>query len=233
MNTLIIDDNIIARTTVKQLANRVADISIIAECTDALEAYSLILKHQIDLLLLDIEMPGMTGLELIQNLGNNCPVIIFVTSKKQYAVEAFDLHVADYVLKPINVARFLQAVDKARKILESKREVERLKEDQFLFIRDSYNIRRVELDNILFAEAMGDYVKLHTTEKILSVHSTLKSVEERLPAFRFIRVHRSYLVAIDKIDAIEEGGKVLVINGKLVPIADAYRSLLNKRMNIL
>jgi DNA-binding LytR/AlgR family response regulator len=111
MNCLIVDDNKIARATMKQLASQVKDISIAAECSNALEAYNLLQELTVDLLLLDIEMPGMTGHELTKNLGRQSPVIIFTTSKKEYAAEAFELNVADYIVKPVMPARFLQAID--------------------------------------------------------------------------------------------------------------------------
>ena len=115
--------------------------------------------------------------------------------------------------------------------MQSKNEEVKLDADEFIFIRDSNIVRRLKLDDILFAEAMGDYVKLHTVQKFYAIHTTLKSVEERLPVSDFLRVHRSYLVAIAKIDTIQDG--CLIINGKPVPVADAYRATLNKRMNIL
>jgi DNA-binding LytR/AlgR family response regulator len=176
-------------------------------------------------------MSGMSGIELSKNLRNKRPVIIFITSKKEYAVDAFDLNVADYIVKPLTSNRFLQAIDKAREILESNREEVKMKEDEFIFIRDSNIIRRLKLDKILYAAAMGDYVKLYTPEKFYAIHTTLKAVEERLPASSFLRVHRSYLVAINKIDSMESG--VLTVNGKPLPVADAYRNILNKRMNII
>jgi len=231
MNILIVDDNKIARTTLKQMASQVKDISFAGECANAMEAYNLLLEQPVDLLLLDIEMPGMTGLELTKNLGAKGPVIIFTTSKKEYAAEAFELNVADYIVKPVTPARFIQAVDKAREVLQSRLEDYKISNDEFLFIRDSNIVRKLKLDDILFAEAMGDYVKLHTFQKFFAIHTTLKAVEERLPASKFLRVHRSYIVAISKIDTIQDG--TLVINGKPVPVADAYRSSLNKRMNIL
>jgi DNA-binding LytR/AlgR family response regulator len=231
MNALIIDDNEMARMTLKQLAGRVDDLTIVAECSSAFEAYNLLQTEPVDVLLLDIEMPGMSGLELTKNLVNKRPVIIFITSKKEYAADAFDLNVADYIIKPVSGSRFIQAIDKAREILDSDKEVVKLKEDEFVFIRDSNIVRRLKLDDILFAEAMGDYVKLYTLEKFYAIHATLKTVEERLPASRFLRVHRSYLVAINKIDSMEGG--VLIINRKPLPVADAYRSVLNKRMNII
>ncbi|MCC6287546.1 MAG: response regulator transcription factor [Chitinophagaceae bacterium] len=231
MKVLIVDDNKIARTTMKQLASQVKDIVVTGDFANAIDAYSFLKEKPADLLLLDIEMPGMTGLELTKNLDNNRPVIIFTTSKKDYAVEAFELNVADYIVKPVTPARFIQAIEKAREIIESSQQEIKVDEDEFIFIRDSNIVRRLKIDDILFAEAMGDYVKLHTAQKFYAIHTTLKAVEERLPASKFIRVHRSYIAAVQKIDTIRDGA--LVINGKPVPVADAFRTSLNKRMNIL
>ncbi|MCX6318087.1 MAG: LytTR family DNA-binding domain-containing protein [Bacteroidetes bacterium] len=231
MNCLIVDDNKIGRTTMKQLVSQVKDMNLAGECANAMDAYNLLQQEQVDIILLDIEMPGMTGLELTKNLGSNRPVIIFTTSKKEYAAEAFELNVADYIVKPVTPSRFIQAIDKARAILQSDTEEYQLDNDEFIFIRDSNIVRRLKLDDILFAEAMGDYVKIYTPQKFYAIHTTLKSVEERLPSSKFLRVHRSYIVAITKIDTIQDGA--LVINGKSVPVADAYRAALNKRMNIL
>ena len=231
MKTLIVDDNKIARTTIKQLASQVKDIAIVGECENAMDAYNLLQEQQVDVILLDIEMPGMTGLELTKNLGNKKPIIIFTTSKREYAAEAFDLNVADYIVKPVTPARFIQAINKAREIIESNTEEVKINDDEFIFIRDSNIVRKLKLDDILFAEAMGDYVKLYTAQKFFAIHTTLKTVEERLPPNKFIRVHRSYIVAIDKIDTIQDGA--LIINGKPLPVADTYRAALNRRMNIL
>ncbi|MCO5237094.1 MAG: LytTR family DNA-binding domain-containing protein [Chitinophagaceae bacterium] len=231
MKTLIVDDNKIARTTMKQLARQVTDIELVGECANAMEVYDLMREQSVDLLLLDIELPGMTGIELTKNLGNRRPVIIFTTAKKEYAVEAFELNVADYIVKPIILARFLQAVGKAREMIESNKTEVRTEEDEFVFIRDSSIVRRLKIEDILFAEAMGDYVKLHTPQKFYAIHTTLKSVEDRLPVSKFIRVHRSYIVAIAKIDTLQDGA--LIISGRPVPVADAYRAALNKRMNVL
>lgn len=231
MNCLIVDDNKIARTTIKHLAGQINDIVVKGESASAMDAYNLLQEEKIDILLLDIEMPGMTGLELTRNLERDSPVIIFTTSKKEYAVEAFKLNVADYIVKPITPARFIQAIDKAREIIES-REVEiKISDQEFIFIRDSNIVRRLALNDILFAEALGDYVKLHTAERFYAIHSTLKAVEQRLPILKFQRVHRSYIIAVNKIDTIQEG--VLIIHGKPVPVADAFRAALNKRLNIL
>lgn len=231
MNTIIVDDNAIARATLQQLSTQVNDLTIVGQCANAMEAYNLLQKQPVDLILLDIEMPDMTGLELTKNLGAKRPIIIFTTSKKEYAAEAFELNVADYIVKPVTPTRFIQAIDRARELMDSNKEELKFDKDEFIFIRDSNIIRRVKIEDILFVEAMGDYAKLHTAQKFYAVHTRLKTVEERLPAAKFIRVHRSYIVAIAKIDTIQDGA--LVINAKPIPVADTYRAALNKRMNVL
>lgn len=215
----------------KQLANQVKTLVVLGDFESSIEAYNFLQERPVDLLLLDIEMPGMSGIELTKNLGPGKPVIIFTTSKKEYAIEAFELSVADYIVKPVTPARFLQAIDRAREIIQSKKEEIQTNEDEFLFIRDSNIVRRIKFDEILFAEAMGDYVKLHTPQKFYAIHNRLVEVEDRLPAHQFIRVHRSYIVSVSKIDTIQDGA--LILNGKPVPVADAYRAALNKRMNVL
>src|SRR4026209_1238070 len=143
MNCLVIDDNMIARTTMKQLASQVKDLVVIADFDNAMDAYAFLQKQPVDILLLDIEMPGMTGLELPKNLSRNRPLIIFATSKKEYAVEAFELNVADYIVKPVTPSRFLQAIDRARELTESNRQEVKMDEDVFIFIRDSNIVRRL------------------------------------------------------------------------------------------
>jgi DNA-binding LytR/AlgR family response regulator len=230
MNSLIVDDNAIARSTLSHLASQVTDLTVICEYCNAMDAYNHLQTMDVDLLFLDIEMPEMSGLELTRNLKNKDTVIIFTTSKKEYAVEAFELNVADYLLKPVTPGRFLQAVNKAREILESKNAVEPIMTGEFIFVRDSNITRKLRIDDILYAEAMGDYVKFHTAQKVYAIHGTLKAAEEKLPLSKFIRVHRSYIIALSKIDTIQDGG--LVVDGKFLPVADAYRKALNSRMNI-
>lgn len=230
MNVLIVDDNEIARDIVHQIAGRIKDVKITGQCADALQAYNLLQETPVDVILLDIEMPGMSGLELTRNLGKG-PVIIFTTSKRDYAVEAFELNVADYIIKPVTPARLIQAIDKARELLASAEEELNMSDGEFIFIRDSNIIRRLKLDDILYVESMRDYVKLHTAQKFYAIHNTLKAVEDRLPAAKFLRVHRSFIIAIDKIDTIRDG--VIIVQDRTVPVADAYRATLNKRMNVL
>jgi DNA-binding LytR/AlgR family response regulator len=220
-----------ARMAMKQLVGQVKDLELIQECEDAMEAYNLINSQQIDLIFLDIEMPGMTGLELTKNLGAKSPLIVFTTAKKDYAVEAFELNVVDYLVKPVTPSRFLQAVERANETIASDKEEVKVEEQEFVFVKDNGILKRINVDDILYLEAMGDYVKVHTSQKFHVLHATLKSIEEKLPASKFIRVHRSYIVSLSKIDFIQEG--VISIGKATVPVADTYRTTLNKRLNLL
>jgi len=230
MKALIVDDNDIARTTLAHLAKQIPNLTIVSEYSNAIEAYNHLQNNQVDLIFLDIEMPEMTGIELTKNLSGKDIIIIFTSSNKDYALEAFELNIADYILKPVMPARFLQAVSKAQSILESRKEDVEVTKDEFLFVRDSNITRRLKLDDIFYAEAMGDYVKFYTREKMFAIHGKMKTAEERLPKDDFIRVHRSYIISVGKIDTLQDGG--IMINGKFIPVADAYRKALNTRMNV-
>ena len=231
MNCVIVDDNMMARMAMKQLVQQVKDLSLVAECENAMEAYNIVNKQAVDLLLLDIEMPGMTGIELTKNLGKRSPFIIFTTAKTNYAVDAFELNVVDYLVKPVEPGRFLKAIDRVKEAIESNKEQIQVKDKEFVFIKDNGVLKKIGADDILYLEAMGDYVKVFTSQKFHIVHATLKSIEEKLPSLKFMRVHRSYIVALNKIDFIEEG--VINISGTAIPVADAYKAALNNRLNLL
>ncbi|HEU4634413.1 MAG TPA: LytTR family DNA-binding domain-containing protein [Flavisolibacter sp.] len=231
MKCLIVDDNKMARMALKQLVGQIPALELVAECSDAMEATEHLNSASIDLVLLDIEMPGMSGLELIKKMGNKRPLIIFTTAKPDYAVEAFELSVVDYLVKPIALPRFKQAIERAAETMESNKEEVKVEEQGFVFVKDNGILKRISIDDILFLEAMGDYVKVHTPQKFHVVHATLKSIEEKLPSSKFLRVHRSYIVAINKIDYIQEG--TISIGKTTIPVADTHKSNLTKRLNLL
>jgi DNA-binding LytR/AlgR family response regulator len=220
-----------ARMAMKKLVEQVKELKLTAECENAMEAYNVINKGPVDVLLLDIEMPGMSGIELTRNLSKKRPFIIFTTGKTDYAVEAFELNVVDYLVKPVDPARFIQAIDKVKQAMSSDEEEIEVKDKDFVFVKDSGVLRKIPIDEIFYLEAMGDYVKVFTAQKFHIVHATLKSIEEKLPSKKFMRVHRSYIVSINKIDYIEEG--TINIKGVAIPVADAYRSALTGRLNLL
>lgn len=231
MNCLVVDDNDLARLTLKKLLSLDPALVMVDECPTADMAYQTILNKEIDLLFLDIEMPGMNGIELAKSLAENSTMIVFTTSKRDYAVEAFDLNVVDFIIKPVAPARFLQAVKKAKGIYKLRSQAENDKVQEFIFIRDSNTVKRVRLADILFLEAQGDYVKVVAEGNVYQIHSSLKSVEDKVPKSIFLRVHRSFIINLSKIDTVE--GNTLIIDKKFVPVSDAYKATLNKRMRIL
>src|SRR5690349_19954471 len=173
----------------------------------------------------------MSGVDLIGKLGNNKPLIIFTTVIRDYAVEALELNVVDHLVKPIALPRFKQAIEKVQDALESNKQEVKVEEQGFVFVQDNGVLKRISIDDILFLEAMADYVKVHTPQKFHVVHATLKSIEEKLPSTKFLRVHRSYIVAINKIDFIQEG--TISIGKTTIPVADTHKANLNKRLNLL
>lgn len=231
MNCLIVDDHEIARDTLIRLLKIDTSLKLTAACENAAEVYKNLAVHKVDLLFLDIEMPGVSGIELVKGLGEKRPLIIFVTSKKDYALEAFDLNVVDFITKPITPDRFLKAVNKAHEIYNLSNLFMGNSYDEFVFIRDAGVIRRIKMGDINYFEAQGDYVKIYMDEKLHAVHSSLKSIENKLPVKSFVRVHRSFIVNIGKIDSVE--GNTLILHKRFVPVSDAYKASLNKRMQIL
>jgi DNA-binding LytR/AlgR family response regulator len=206
----------------------VNDLKLVVVCKDAVEASNVLRKENVDLVFLDVEMPEMTGIELIKSLTHK-PEIVLVTSKENYAVEAFEYDVADYIVKPATYERFLKAYDrvKARLTTDNENPVN----DDAVFVKVDSQLVKVNTRDILWVEAFGDYVNVFTETNKYIVHSTMKGMENKLPSDSFLRVHRSYIVRVEKIKAIEE--TIIIIGKKLIPIGDSYRSTLMKRLNML
>lgn len=177
-------------------------------------------------------MPTMTGLELIRNLEKR-PIIILITAKKDYAVEAFELNVADYIIKPVTLSRFMAAVDRAKELHESKDQkiVTNEKEKDYIFVRSNSLLTKVRIADIIYVQALGDYVNIFTKEKRLTVHITLKGMEEKLPKDKFYRLHRSYLTSLNHIDNIEEG--TVYVGKHPLPIGEQFKKELLKRINLI
>lgn len=200
-------------------------------CSSAGEALELLEATTVDLMLLDIEMPGMTGLEFVKNLENP-PITILVTSKKDYALEAFDYNVVDYLVKPVPMERFFKAITKAKHIYDTTRRPK--VDDQikdYLFVKLSTGITKIDTKDILWIEALGDYITIHTPDKKHTVHSTLKAVEKKLDPEKFIRVHRSFIISIDTVNAVDDN--VIAINKQLIPIGAVFKENFKKRLNLL
>lgn len=232
MNCIIIDDDEMSRRALKHLAEQSGLMTITGIYPNAVEASGMLMKeNDVDLILLDVEMPGMTGLELLKNV-QKMPLVILTTSKKEYAVEAFEYNVVDYLLKPVSYPRFLKAAEKANDIFNSSvPPSSNNKGNESVFIKSKSILLKINTGDILWIEALGDYATLHTAQKNHTVHCTLKVIESTLPPDKFIRIHRSFIVAINKINAIDE--TVVIINEKLIPIGAVYRENLMSRLNFL
>ncbi|MBI3519150.1 MAG: response regulator transcription factor [Bacteroidetes bacterium] len=232
MNCIIVDDNKMARTALKKLIEQVDSLVLKEECASPIDAYNYLQKEPIDLMFLDVEMPGMTGIELVKNLEKR-PIIILITSKTDYAVEAFELSVADYIIKPVNLSRFMLAVSKAKELFDSKGQKVELndKDKDYVFVRSNSVLTKIKINDITYIQALGDYVNIYTTDSRYTVHITLKGMEEKLPVERFYRLHRSYLIALDHIDKVEEG--TAFIGKHPVPIGEQYKKELLKKINLI
>jgi DNA-binding LytR/AlgR family response regulator len=229
MNCLIVDDEDMSRTIVQHFVEQTNFLNLVQSCSDAIQAANVLQQTPVDVLFLDIEMPHMTGMELVKSLQVK-PQIIFITSRTDYAVEAFEYNVTDYLVKPITYARFLKAVTKAKEQFDAQQPVQLHSKD--LYIKTDSKIVKLNLKDLLYVEALADYVMFYTANGSRHVvHSTMKGVEKKLNSGEFIRVHRSFIINIEKIDAIEDLS--IVINKKLIPIGASYKDGFLKKLNIL
>jgi len=215
MRCLIIDDEPAARDILRSYISDTEELELCGECKDALEARNMIKDTKPDLIFLDINMPRLTGIEFLKSL-NNPPKVIFTTAYSEYALEGFELDVVDYLLKPFSFERFLKAVGKAQRGSNIESESE-----EFITIKADGKLYRIGYEEILFAESQGDYLTIHTKEKKLTFYETMKSFLEQLPNSEFIRIHRSFLIAISKVDYVE--GNIVKIGVKELPIGQSYK----------
>jgi two-component system, LytTR family, response regulator len=234
MTCILVDDNPMARAALRQLAEHIEQLEVIAEFDNATSAYNFLQKQSVDALFLDIEMPDMTGLELLQNLAERPPVVL-CTSKREYAAEAFELNVVDYLVKPVSLPRFIASVEKLKAHAAAENDAIKeapTKDIQHVFIRANNALIRLDLADIYYIQALGDYVTFITTNKKYTAHLTMQNIEKALPAPQFLRVHRSYIVNTQRIDTIEEG-TMLIINKQVIPLGEQYKSNLMKKLNLL
>lgn len=239
MNTvrcLVVDDEELARTLLETFIGRVPGLVIEALCANPLEAAAVLRQRPVDLLFLDIQMPELTGIEFLRTLQHK-PVVIFTTAYSDYALEGYTLDVTDYLLKPFSFERFLQAVNKAMSVLQARDLADRAPaavsappppEKDYILVKADHKIHRIRFGDILYIQSMREYVAFHTVSgRILSLNS-LKNLEEELPADRFIRIHKSYIVAIDKVATLE--GNTLHVGKEKLPVGASYKEALVGRV---
>lgn len=229
---LIVDDEPLAINVVVRYLEGFQDFEVVDTCQNALDAFNILDKKSVDVIFLDINMPTMSGLDLIRNLKNP-PLVVITTAFREYAIDSFDLEVIDYLVKPFSLDRFMNTIGRVKKRLAaastnpaSKETSQDSNESQHVFFKVDKRMVKVMLDDIIYIESLKDYVRIKTSTENLINHNNLVSITEYLPEHKFIRIHRSYIIALDKVKAIE--GNCVEIGGKLLPIGRNYQKTVKK-----
>lgn len=221
---IAVDDEKLVLDLLVDNIKQVPYLNLVKSCRSALEATDVLQNQKVDLIFLDIQMPKLTGLQFIQSLQNR-PMIILITAYEHYAVESYNLDVVDYLLKPVSFERFLKACNKAKEAFDLKNEKQGSfkQEADYIFVNVEYTLVKIPFHDILYIEALKDYVKVHleSTSKPVLTKMSLKSLEEKLPADKFIRTHKSYIVAASKINVIKRD--LVSVGATEIPVSDFYK----------
>lgn len=225
---MIVDDEPLALDILETFIGQIPSLELVKRCQNAIEAFDALKTHEIDLMFLDIQMPQLTGIDFLKSLKNP-PLVIFTTAYANYAIEGYELNVTDYLLKPISLERFMKAVNKAQNQFELQHKETpavapvstEADPSEFIFVKSDKKLIKIKYDEINYIEGLKDYVIIRTVTGRVITLQTMKSLEEKLPTNLFKRIHRSYIVALDKIDAIV--GNMVEINKKHLPIGKNYR----------
>lgn len=236
MKCIIIDDELAAQAIIKQLCDQTLELTVEGEFSDAIEAIKYLNQNEVDLIFLDIHMPNFTGFDFIQTIKNP-PAIVLTTSDPNFAIDAFEYDcIIDYLIKPIYSDRFDKAISKVRKSMQSNpvQTAESLKEESSednLYVNIDRRLIKIDIPSIYLVEAKGDYINIKTEDKNYTVHSTLKKIEEKLPVHTFLKVHRSFIINVNKIVDIEDNS--VLIKRDVIPVSRSNRPELMKRLNLL
>lgn len=231
MKCLIIDDEPLARTLMESYVKRMEKLTLVKSCSNALEAFPILQQKQIDLVFLDIQMPQLTGIDLLKSLKDK-PKVILTTAYREYAAEAYDLDVIDYLLKPLTFDRFLRAVGKIYQsgpLITDDNPVIKSFEEAYIFLREDREMVKVFLKDILYIESLRDYVKVKTATNQIISYQKISFLEQKLPEKEFVRIHRSFIVSIDKISSFTFSS--VKIGGIEVPIGRNYKQHALKVLN--
>jgi DNA-binding LytR/AlgR family response regulator len=241
---LIADDNLLDRDALEMYIGQIINLQIEAICTNGLEAAAVLKQKEIDIVFTDIDMPGLSGLELIQSLTNP-PAFIFISSHDEYAAESYAQDVIDYIVKPVSLVKMQKAANKAMEYLELKthaanyvsakndtKEISsRLGNNDHFFIKEDKDYTRIDIAGLLFIESMGNFSKLQTLESKHLTLVSLKNMESQLPSPGFMRVHKQYVINLQHIVSVNSSGDILLNGGYSIPIGDLYKAALMEFVN--
>lgn len=230
MNCLIVEDDEISRISLLKFCEKIDNLYVKGVCENVSEAVECMQKNEIDLIFLDIELPGTTGLDLVKEM-KDLPLIVFTTAKREYAADAFEYRdvVIDYITKPVSLPRILNAVNRVQLKLSKEEVTENYNE--YLFVKSEGRLVRVEINDLEFIETIGDYVRFNTSSSHFMVHSSLKSIDLKINHPSLMKIHRSYIINLSKIIDIQDNS--VLIGKKIIPISRAHRSKLWKRLDPL
>ncbi|GGH06031.1 LytR/AlgR family response regulator transcription factor [Pedobacter zeae] len=225
---LAIDDEPLALKLLADNISRIPFLELVASCDDAFAANKIMQEQSIDLIFIDIQMPGITGLQFIQSLIKK-PMVIIVTAYKQYALDGFALDVMDYLMKPVSLERFMKACNKAKDFYELKQAAKNtsLAQHDYMFVNVGYSLMKISFGDITYIEGLKDYIQIHTSisPKAAVVRMSMKNVEDQLPPY-FERIHKSFIININKITAIRKNS--LFIAEKELPVSETYKQVIEK-----
>jgi two-component system, LytTR family, response regulator len=229
---LIVDDEPPAREVLRHYAAQLPSLEVTSECENAIQAFGFLQKHAVDLIFLDIRMPQLNGNDFLKSLTHP-PLIIFTTAYSEYAVEAYELNVVDYLVKPVRFDRFLKSMQKVfaaynMKPVAEAPAIEEKKIEPFVYFRADRKMIKVMLDDILYIESMKDYIKIFTKQAVIITKQSISSVEAMLPDKEFVRVHRSYIVSLKKIKSFTS--ELMEIEKTEIPIGKLYRNEVMKML---
>lgn len=224
---LIVDDEPLALDVIETYVEKLPSLELVARCENAVQAFDVLSREEVDIMFLDIQMPQLTGIDFLKSLSNP-PLVIFTTAYPNYAIEGYELNVIDYLLKPISFERFMKSVNKALSQLELQNETtsqpaaaESSEDANFIFVKADKKLVKINYADIIYIEGLKDYVIIKMATSRVITLQTMKSLEEKLPTSTFKRIHRSYIVNLDKIDAVV--GNMVEVDKKHLPIGKNYR----------
>ncbi len=235
IKALIVDDEPLAQQVIEQYAQKLPNLVIAGKCNDAICAHQALQNTKVDLIFLDINMPKLSGISFLKNL-KDAPLIIFTTAYSEYALEGFELDAIDYLKKPFSFERFCKAFFKAEEQVRLRNAFENEgalhgTENDFIFIKSNKKTYKVKFADIYYIEGLGDYIQVHLKDRKIIANLSMKKMEDVLPQNQFYRIHKSYIISLDKMELVE--GNMVVLNHKKLPIGNSYRQQFMGYVNTL
>lgn len=229
ISCIIVDDEVIAREIIASHLSQIDNIEVVAQCKNAIEAFNFISNNTVDLVFLDINMPEISGIAFAKSINKDIK-IVFTTAYRDYAVEGFDLQAVDYLLKPIAFERLLKAVNRFFDVNNDSKNTNTkvIDPNDFIFVRSNRRMLKVDFSDILYVESYSDYIKIHLENETIVTRETISAIEAKLPKTKFIRIHRSYIVCLSKIQSFTN--EEVTVNRKALPISRSYKKEVLKHL---